>query len=182
MHILPQYNFFSFTWKCTISQIQSSWQALSMAQCNPPFTSRQCWPNKIGEYLSYFQIFPGKGAHDIIRQSFPVSQNPRHSWYQTFPAAPEVNFSLVSKCFVRPWTRHTLRSSCYTILQHESWGHPVIDWWAGSETLWDFLPHLLLSSVMVHAVRLWFLSRARSKDPRPLAGEGAHPPLPSFGH
>lgn len=60
-------------------------------------------PSKIGEYLSYFQIFPGKGAHYIIRQSFPVSQNPRHSWYQTFPAAPEVNFSLVSKCFVRHW-------------------------------------------------------------------------------
>lgn len=58
-------------------------------------------PSKIGVYLSYFQIFPGKGAHYIIRQSFPVSQNPRHSWYQTFPVAPEVNFSLVSKCFVR---------------------------------------------------------------------------------
>lgn len=70
-------------------------------------------PSRTGEYLSYFQIFPGKGAHYIIRQSFPVSQNPRHSWYQTFPAAPEVNFFLVSKCFVRPLTLHTLRGSCY---------------------------------------------------------------------
>lgn len=69
--------------------------------------------SRIGEYLSYFQIFPGKGAHYIIRQSFPVSQNPRHSWYQTFPAAPEVNFFLVSKCFVRPLTLHTLEGSCY---------------------------------------------------------------------
>lgn len=48
-------------------------------------------PSKIGEFWSYFQIFPGKGAHDMIRQSFPASPNPRRSCSQTFPAAPEVN-------------------------------------------------------------------------------------------
>lgn len=98
-----------------------------------PLLQGNAGPSRMGEYLSYFQIFPGKGAHYIIRQSFPVSQNPRHSWYQTFPAAPEVNFFLVSKCFVRPLTLHTLRGSGYfprpTPTQCLGQGHQVTGSW-----------------------------------------------------
>lgn len=67
--------------------------------CPPPHLG-QCRPRPRWRALSYFQPFPG--AYYSIRQSFPVSQNPRQSWYQTFPAAPEVHFPLVSECFVRP--------------------------------------------------------------------------------
>lgn len=48
-------------------------------------------PSKMGEFWPYFQIFPGKEACDMMRQSFPASPNPRHSCSQAAPAAPEAN-------------------------------------------------------------------------------------------
>lgn len=103
-------------------------------------------PCRIGEYSSYFQIFPGKGAHDIIRQSFPVSQNPRHSWYQTFPAAPEVNLPLVSKCFVRHWLFTHSKALVTSSRSSSAEGTEAGEW--PLRASWDFRLCSLLTSML----------------------------------
>lgn len=89
-----------------------SWQGQGKPLPPPtPTPQGSAAPSEVREHWSYFQIFPGKGAHDMIRQSFPVSPNPRHSCSQTFPAAPEVNLPW-SVSALSALALHTPEASC----------------------------------------------------------------------
>lgn len=69
-------------------------------------------PSEMGEHLSYFQLFPGQGAHYITRQSFPVSQNPDILGRRPSPRHLKRIF-LGQQVLCQAPTPHTLQGSHY---------------------------------------------------------------------
>ena len=72
MSMLPQQQL--FVWKYTILKTQSSWQALSVGQCNHLLTSRQGWPIQDWRALILFSDISREGSPNSVTLDLPHHQ------------------------------------------------------------------------------------------------------------